>query len=322
MSGISFRLPARALSALLLAAVLGACAAPATPAPTQPPAATATATPLTLTDGLGRQVTLAGPAQRIVTLAPSNTEILFALGAGRQMAGRDELSTYPPEAQDVASIGSTYGALNTEVIVSLKPDLVLLAEVNTPENVKTLEDLGLNVYYLSNPTDFEGLYANLLTVGQLAGRTAEAEALAAELRGRVDAVLAKTQAVTERPKVFYEIDATDPTKPFTVGPGTFMDTLLTLAGGENVGAALASPYPQISSEELVKQNPALILLGDAAYGVTPESVAARPGWEALAAVQNNQIVAFDDNLVSRPGPRLVEGLETLARLLHPELFQQ
>ncbi|MBL8058983.1 MAG: cobalamin-binding protein, partial [Anaerolineales bacterium] len=301
--------------------LVAACAAPATPAPTATPAATPTAEPLTFTDGLGRAVTLAGPAQRIITLAPSNTELLFAVGAGGQMAGRDELSDYPPEAQDVASIGSTYGALNTELIVSLKPDLVLLAEVNTPENVKTLEDLGLTVFYLSNPVDFDGLYANVLTIGRLTGRTAEAEALAASLRARVEAVLAKTSAVTDHPKVFYEIDATDPTKPFTVGAGTFMDTLLTLAGGENVGAALESPYPQISSEELVKQDPALILLGDAAYGVTPESVAARPGWEALTAVKTNQIAAFDDNLVSRPGPRLVDGLELLAKLLHPELFQ-
>lgn len=322
------------LASLLLISVLAACAPAATPAPTQTPVpATATALPPTatvaptqtitadFTDGLGRTITLAGPAQRIITLAPSNTEILFAIGAGKQMVGRDELSDYPAEAADVASIGSTFGPLNTETIVALKPDLILAAEVNSPENVKTLEDLGLNVFWLANPTDFEGLYANLLTVGALTGREAEAQTLADALKARVQAVTDKTASVSTKPNVFYELDATDPTKPFTVGPGTFMNTLLTLAGGSNVAGAVDNPYPQISSEELVKWNPEIILLGDAVYGVTPENVAARPGWEAIAAVKNNQIVAFDDNLASRPGPRLVDGLEVLARLLHPELFQ-
>lgn len=297
----------------LLVLVLSACAPAATPAPT--PAS------LTFTDGLGRTVTLAGPAQRIVSLAPSNTELLFAVGAGRQMVGRDDLSDYPAEAADVASIGSTFGPLNTETIVNLKPDLVLAAEINTPEQVKGLEDLGLTVYWLANPKDFPGLYQNVGLIGALTGREAEARALAQSLEARVAAVAEKLKGASTTPRVFYELDATDPTKPYTVGPGTFMDTLLTLAGAVNIAATLNDPYPQISSEELVKQNPDLILLGNAAYGVTVEAVQQRPGWEAIAAVKQNRIVAFDDNLASRPGPRLVDGLETLAKVLHPELFK-
>lgn len=303
---------------LLLAAMLAACAPAATPlAPTAIPTPAA----LVLTDGLGRAVTLSGPVRRILSLAPSNTELLFAVNAGAQMVGRDELSDYPEAAQAVASIGSTFGPLNTEAIVAAKPDLVLAAEINSPEQVKVLEDLGLTVYWLANPKDFAGLYQNVAIVGTLTGRDAEAKALAASLEARVNAVIEKVKAVTAKPKVFYELDATDPTKPYTVGPGTFMDTLLTLAGGVNVGAALKDQYPQISSEELVKQNPDLILLGDAAYGVTAESVQQRPGWDIIAAVMQNRIVAFDDNLASRPGPRLVDGLETLAQVLHPELFK-
>lgn len=299
-----------------LALVLAACAPAATPVPP-----TATPAPLTLTDGLGNAVTLAGPAQRIVTLAPSNTEILFALGAGGQMAGRDELSDFPEAAQAVASIGSTYGQLNTEAIVALKPDLILAAEVNSPEQMQSLRDLGLTVFWLANPTDFDGLFNNLRIVGRLTGRDAEADALAAQLSGRVQEVSAKIQGAGARPKVFYELDATDPTKPYTVGRGTFMDTLIQLAGGQNIAAGLEGAYPQISAEELLQQNPDIIILGDAAYGVTADSVKARPGWEAIAAVQHNRIVAFDDNLASRPGPRLVDGLESLSRLIQPELFK-
>ncbi len=294
-----------------------------TSVPTEPPTPTATVAPepIKLTDGLSRTIELAAPAQRILSLAPSNTEILFALGAGPQMIGRDELSDYPAAAKSVTSIGSVFDKLNTEAIVALKPDLVLAAEINTPEQVKALEDLKLTVYWLPNPKKFEDLYTNLEVVGKLAGRSAEAAKLNESIKARYDAVTQKISAAQENPVVFYEIDGTDPTKPWTAGPGSFIDAMLTLAGGKNAGARLKDPFAQISSEELVAQNPAVILLGDAPYGVTVESVGQRAGWKAINAVKNNAVYTFDDNLVSRPGPRLIDGLETLAKLLHPELFK-
>ncbi|CAG0936524.1 Vitamin B12-binding protein [Thermoflexales bacterium] len=292
-------------------------------APAEPPTPISTPAPepIKLTDGLGRSIELAAPAQRIISIAPSNTEILFALGAGQQVIGREELSDYPAEAQDVPSIGSVFDKLNTEAIVALQPDLILAAEINSPEQVKALEDLKLTVYWLPNPKKFEDLYPNLETVGKLTGRSTEAAQLIESIKTRYDAVTQKVAGATEKPVVFYEIDATDPTKPWTPGPGSFIDAMLTLAGGQNVGAALKDPFAQISSEELVAQNPAVILLGDAPYGVTVESVGQRAGWSALKAVQNDAVYTFDDNLVSRPGPRLIDGLETLAKLLHPELFK-
>jgi len=295
---------------VLVVAVLAAGCAP-TPAPA--------AGPIQLTDGLGRAVTLAAPAQRIVSIAPSNTEILFAIGAGKQVVGRDEMSDYPAEAKAVASIGSTYAKLNTEAVVALKPDLVLAADITNPEQIQALEQLGITVYELPNPKDFAGLYANLATIGKLTGHEAEAAAYADQLKTRVDAVTSRMAGVSARPKVYYELDATDPTKPYTTGPGTFVDMIITLSGGQNIGAALGSAYAQISSEELVRQNPDVIVLGDAAYGITVESIGQRPGWDALAAVKNGAVYPFDDNLVSRPGPRLVDGLEEFARLIHPEV---
>ena len=128
--------------------------------------------PLTFTDGLGREISSNGPAQHVVSLAPSNTEILFAIGAGAQVVGRDQLSDFPEAAKNVTDIGSTFEALNTELIVSLKPDLVLAAEINTPEQVKQLEDLGLTVYYLKNPLTLEEMYGNLEIVAQLTGHEA------------------------------------------------------------------------------------------------------------------------------------------------------
>jgi iron complex transport system substrate-binding protein len=275
--------------------------------------------PIVLIDGLSRTVELDGPAQRIVSLAPSNIEILFALGAGDQVVGRDEFTNYPSEALSLPSVGGSFMQYNKEVIVDLQPDLVLAAEINSPENVQSLEELGLTVYYLSNPTDLEGMYENLRIVGKLTGKEAEAERLAASLAERATALLAKVSQVSERPVVFYELDATDPNAPYTAGPGTFIDLLINLAGGQNAAGDISSPWVQLSVEELLVINPDVILLGDYAYGVTIESVQQRAGWNEIEAVKNDRIYPFDDDLASRPGPRLVDGLEELVNLLHPDL---
>jgi len=299
----------------LLIVLLTACAPQATPTPAP------VATGIALTDGLGREIKLDAPAQHVVSLAPSNTEILFAIGAGSQVVGRDELSDYPASAKAIASVGGSMGQYSAEAIVALKPDLVLAAEINTPELVKQLEDLGLTVYYLKNPTTLEEMYINLGIVGQLTGH--DVTELVDSLKARVQAVDEKIAPLSSRPTVFYEIDATDASKPYSYGPGTFGDLLISRAGGENLVtlAGITDAYPQVSLEQLVATNPMFIVLGDSMWGVTVESVQARPGWEGLDAVKNDRIFAFDDNLVSRPGPRLVDGLEELAKLLHPDLFK-
>lgn len=294
------------------ALILAACA----PAPA---ADSAPAAGMTLTDGLGRSVSLSGPAQRVVSLAPSNTEILFAVGAGEQTIGRDEFSDFPEEAKSLPSVGGSMGEYSAETIVSLNPDLVLAAEINSPELVKQLEDLGLTVYYLKNPATLEEMYTNLEIVAQLTGE--DSTKLTDSLKARVAAVDEKIAPLSARPSVFYEIDATDPAKPYTYGPGTFGDLLIARAGGFNIGGELTDMYPQISLEQIVVSNPSIILLGDSMWGVTAESVLTRPGWESIEAVKSSQIFAIDDNLISRPGPRLVDGLEQLAKLLHPGVFE-
>ena len=299
------------LVTLLFTLTLAACA-PAVPS--------TEAAGIALTDGLGREVKLASAAQRIVSLAPSNTEILFALGAGDKMVGRDEVSDYPEEALALPTVGGWSG-FSAEAIVALKPDLVLAAEINTPELVAELEGLGLTVYYLSNPKTLEELYVNIEIVATLTGR--DATKLTDSLKARVAAVDEKIMPLSARPSVFYEVDATDPSKPYSVGPGTFIHLLINRAGGANAVelAGITDPYPQISLEQLVIAPPDVIILGDSMWGTTAESVAARPGWDTLKAVVDGKIFPFDDNLVSRPGPRLIDGLEALARLLHPEAFK-
>jgi iron complex transport system substrate-binding protein len=293
---------------------------PATEAPTEEPVEEPVEeNGFIFVDDAGRVVELSGIPQRIVSLAPSNTEILFAIGAGDRVVGRDEFSDYPEEAASIASIGGSMGEFSVEAIVALEPDLVLAAEINTPELIHQLEDLGVTVYYLRNPTTLEEMYTNLENVAKLTGN--DVSELVESLKARVAAVDETIAPLSYRPNVFYEIDATDPNKPWTYGPGTFGDLLIDRAGGFNVGNVAFDPYPQLSLEQIVVANPAIIVLGDAMWGVTVESVKERAGWESIAAVQDGNIFPIDDNLISRPGPRLVDGLEALARILHPGVFE-
>ncbi|MBI4603455.1 MAG: ABC transporter substrate-binding protein [Planctomycetes bacterium] len=266
-------------------------------------------------------VRLTRPARRIISLAPSNTETLFQLGAGAQLAGRDDFSDFPTEALRVPSIGSTHPKVNAEVIVALEPDLVLAAGTTNHDDVRSLSGLGLTVYVTSVAARLKDIWSDMLAVARLVGRVSEGESLVAELRERVARVVEKTSAARARPCVFYEIDGTESSKPWTAGPGSFIAQMIELAGGRNAGGGGRDRYFQVSLEELVAVDPVIIILGSATYGgQTPAIVKARPGWQGIAAVRSGAIYPFDDNLVARPGPRVVLGLETLARLIHPELF--
>ena len=302
----------RLTTLVLLVTLLSACASKAA----QPGTGE-----ITIIDGLDRTVVLERPAQRIVSLSPSVTETLFAVGAGAQVVGRDGFSNYPEAAKAIQEVGGSMGSYSYETITSLEPDLVIAAEINTPEQVKALEDLGVTVFYLSNPANLDGLYGMIETVGTLTGHSQEASTLNSSLKQRAEKVTKAVAKVDTTPLVFYELDGTDPAKPWTPGPGTFLDELIQAAGGKNAGSSMQSDWAQISIEELLVQDPDLILLGDSIYGTTPEQVAARAGWGGLTAVKNGKVFGFNDDLVSRPGPRLVDGLEELVKLIHPELYK-
>lgn len=301
---------------LLLLTLAAACA----PAAVSTPPADASPTPITFVDGLKRTIDLSQPAQRIVSLAPSLTEILFAVGAGSQVVGRDSFANYPESVKDLPDIGGSNNAYNYEAITSLTPDLVLATEINTVDQVDALEKLGMKVVYLSNPVTLEDTYKLIADVGMLTGHSAEAATLNASLQKRVEAVAQKISQAKSQPVVFYELDGSDPAKPWTPGPGTFLDQLITAAGGKNAGAVMPEAWGQLSLENLLVQNPDIIFLGDSIYGTTPADVAARVGWADIKAVKDGKVYPFNDDLVSRPGPRLVDGLEELAKLIHPELF--
>jgi len=309
-----------ALTMVLVA--LAACAPAPTPTPIPPTAVPATATPpsVTVTDGANRSVTIVGAPQRIVSLAPSTTEIAFALGLGSRVVAVDSLSDYPSDVAKLPKI-KTY-PLNLEQVVSFKPDLVLAAAIQSPDDIKKLADLKLTVLVVGAPvTTFDSVMSDIAMVGKATGTAAAAKTVTDAMKQRIDAVKAKIANAKTKPRVYWELDATDPAKPYAPGPGSFINDIITLDGGVNVTANAKSAYPQVNAEEIVASNPEVIILSDAAYGTTAESVKARPGWSVIDAVKNNKVFPIDDNLVSRPGPRIVDGLEAAAKLIHPEVFQ-
>jgi cobalamin transport system substrate-binding protein len=338
--------------ALMLALILSACGTsvpPTTQAPTTAPTAapaTATAAPtaapltaarptaappatpptaatgVTITDVTGRTVTLAVRPERLISLAPSTTEILFAIGLAPKIVATDDFSDYPSEAKNLPKIGGLNTAYNFEQIVALKPDLIFAAGITPPETLKKLEDLKLTVVVVgAEQTSFDSIFADIALVGQATGQVEQAAQVTTAMQDQLAALKAKLATAKEKPLVYWELDATDPAKPYSVGPGNFVGDMIALAGGTNVFEKAKSPFPQVSAEQVVAANPDVIILSDAAYGITIESVLKRPGWQVIAAVKQQRVAPIDDNLVSRPGPRIVAGLEATARIIHPELFK-
>jgi len=289
-------------------------------APTATPVPQKAAFPVTITDDVGRTVTVEKTPTKIVSLAPSNTEILFALGLGPNVVGVTDFCDYPSEAKQKPKMGGIKASV--EKIVAAGPDLVLaIAETQgAPEVALKLQELNVKVVVLG-PKDIGGILASIQLVGKATGKVDEANKLVAEIKAKIDGVVGKVKGAATKPRVMYELDATDPAKPYVPGPGSFIDALISMAGGSNIAADAKLQWAQLSLEEVVKKDPEIIILGDANYGTTPEQVKQRPGWSNLTAVKKGAVKPIDDNLISRPGPRIGDGLEALAKIIHPELFQ-
>ena len=306
---------------LLLAPLPGAADASAQATPiavtcaATPLAAEPTAFPLTITDDAGRQVTIERSPTRIVSIAPSNTEMLFALGLDERIAGVDSYSTYPAEARQKPQVG-TYLEPDLERVVAAEPDLILATEAHLGTVLPELDALGLPTVVIE-PMNLDEVFSGMLLLGTITGVSPRAQQVVCELQARVDAV---TEAVAgaPHPRVFFELSP----DLYTAGPGSYVDDLISRAGGENVAASAAELWPQLSAEAVVTADPEVILLADHAAGVTAAQVAARPGWQEVSAVQQGRIVSLDADLVARPGPRVVDGLEAIAAALHPDLFPE
>ena len=317
---------------VILLVVLAACA-PTPPSssdapPSAQPSASSVASaspppvafPMTLTDDAGREVTLVAEPQRIVSLAPSNTEIVCAIDACERLVGVTDFDDYPADVVEIDKV-VTMAQVDVEALVATEPDLVLAAgnELTPSAVIDQIADLGVPVLVLY-PESLDEISADIQLVGMAVGRDDEAAALVEDMATRVDAV-EEVVADLERPRTFYEVSVFEGTI-YTAGESSFLASLIETAGGEPItGDALST---SIELEELVAADPELILLGDATYDstITPESVAQRQGWEAMTAVGDGRVeVVTDDVVITRPGPRIIDGLEALARAIHPDGFE-
>jgi iron complex transport system substrate-binding protein len=303
---------------LTVAAVLSACTAVVTsPSPTpsssiSPTSAPAATFPVTLTDDEGAQITIPSEPSRIVSLTPAATEILFAIGAGdRVVAKVEDITPWPPEADDLPVV-ATFQGVELERIVDLDPDLVIAGGVGftDPDAVAQLRRLRIPVVVVYADSTGGALH-DIELIGDAAGAGAAARDLTASMRAAFDQVEAATAGLS-KPKVFYEIDATS--KIYTPAEGSVYAEMLALAGSDPL---LTDSSYEISLEEIVDFDPEIILLGSPF--TTPDQVRQRPGWGGIAAVRNGTIIPVNDSIITRPGPRLVDGLRELARAIHPDV---
>jgi iron complex transport system substrate-binding protein len=280
--------------------------------------------PLVLTDDAGREVPIAAAPQRIVSLAPSNTEIVCALDACDRLVGVTDYDDHPPEeVSDVADV-VIEAQVDVERVVAAEPDLVLAAgnEITPSSVIAQLEALDLTILVLY-PDSLEAVYADIELVGRAVGAGASAADLVGEMREEVDAVVTSVEGA-ERPRTLYEVFHAEGST-YTAGEGSFLASLIELAGGEPV---TGDAQGLLAAEQLVAADPQLILLGTASYDASladpataRDAVAGRAGWADLAAVRDGRVVPYlDDIVTTRPGPRIVEGLRALARAIHPDRF--
>lgn len=268
-----------------------------------------------ITDQLGRQVKVPEMPRRVIALAPSLTEIIFALGREQQLKGVTQFSDYPPAAQSQPKVGS-YIHLDLERIVALRPDLCIGIKDGNPQYVVArLSELQIPVY-LVDPRNLEGVMNTILEIGKLLGAKKRAQALVADMHRRIERVRHLVAQTHSRPKVFFQIGVAP---IISVGNHTFANELISLAGGENVAAGPIA-YPRFSREKVLARRPEVIIITSMARGEAFNRVKAQwSSWPDLPAAAQHRIFLVDSDIFDRPTPRLVTGLELLCRLIHPEL---
>lgn len=280
--------------------------ATATAAPTASP----TATPAALTDFLGNPIKLENPPTRIISLTPSNTEIVYALGLGSKLVGVDAFSDYPDAVKDVAKIGDFNGP-NLETVVSLKPDLVLGGNKLQKDAIDKMKALGLNVVS-AEATTYEDIYKSIDLIAGLTGTQAKAAEVEADMKAKEKAVLDAVAKATGDKSVYYAMSYGDAGN-YTCGPGSFPYELIEMCGGKNITEGLPVPWPNLSQEQLVKADPDVILLDSGMIGENSKDTFTKAdAYKNLKAVKDGQVFVVTSNYCTRPGPRIVYGLREFA----------
>ncbi|MGI5901614.1 MAG: ABC transporter substrate-binding protein [Desulfitobacteriia bacterium] len=265
-------------------------------------------------DTLGREINITSPPEKIVSLSPALTEILFAIGLDQEIIGVSEYCNYPAAAKNKPTMGD-FSTPNVELVTSKDPDMVFVAAGVQEDVIEKFESLGITVVVLDADT-IEQVIDNIELAGILTGKEKEAARVAEDMRKRLEAITAKVQNL-EKPKVFFEV-WDDPL--MSAGSQSFIHDIIVTAGGENIAGKNTERYYNYSVETLLEENPDIYLINSHSH--TPSDIKKRNGYQVLQAVKNDKIFVIDDDLISRPGPRVIEGLEQLARYFHPQAFKE
>lgn len=321
----------RAIGLVLMAAVAVAilgCSdepeAPTAPAAALTAASTADATapvapiangfPLTVTDTSGVEVEILDRPRAIISYSPGATESLFAIGAGDQVVAVDRFSNYPPAAASLAAL--EYSSPDPEAALSFEPDLVILSS-NQSEQVEQFRNAGMTVIDMASADSLEQVYEQIELLGLATGHVDEAAAVVEDMQARIAEVTSRIADVEQGPRVFFELTS----DLYSVAPDSFVGGLIETLKGQNVAAGAVSQFPQLTAEAVIAADPEVVFLADAAFGESLETVGARPGWDAVAAVVEGRVVALDADASNRPGPRLVDAIEAMARAMYPDRFE-
>ena len=264
-------------------------------------------------DDLGRLVAINGTPQRIISLAPSNTEILFALGLGDEVAAVTMYCDYPPEALDKEKVGDYYGP-DIEKIVALQPDLVLATDFHRFDLIPALEQQGFAVFAVA-PQTLDDVLESIERIGDITEREAEASQLVNEMTSKIETVEEQTRELGQKPSVLY-MTWHDPM--WTIGRDTWIDDLINIAGGANIFSQNFEGGAMVQIEWVILQNPEVIITSEWSY----DWALSATELASTNASQTGRIHTFDDDLAQRPGPRLVQGLDWFAYLVHPEIFEE
>lgn len=274
------------------------------------PAAPSASFPVTVTDDAGREVTVDTRPERIVSLAPANTEILYSLGVLDRVVGVTTFDDYPPEVSALEKMGD-FVTPNLEAITAVRPDLILVTTGVQADVIEKLENTGAAVVAI-DPQSLEAVYASIGIVGAVTGEPAKAAEVVAEMKDELALI---QEAIDVEPVTCFIEIAQDPL--FTAGAGTFINDLIEQAGGENI--VTDEGYVAYSLEQLVTDDPEVYLATKGSMS-DPAQLEKRSGYASLTAVKGERVYVLDDNLVSRPGPRVIQGIRQIAEALHPDAF--